>query len=102
MKHEWPVVSAVSQCLIDGRARVARGWCKDRLRSEYGDVCAIGALYPGSLSDRSPELEAAARLLGECLGGPVYAVSPYNDLPSTTKADILSLYDRAIEKSRSD
>jgi hypothetical protein len=99
MKHEWPVVSAVSQCLIDGRARVARGWCQGRLRDENGGSCAIGALYSGSLSDRSLETFEAYCLLNDCLGG---QVSAYNDLPSTTQADILSLYDRAIEKSRSD
>lgn len=100
MKHEWPIVSAVSKCLIDGRARVARGWGKGRLRAENGDVCPIGALYSGALSDTGPVISIAARLLWECLGG--QSVSLYNDLPSTTKADILSLYDRAIEKSRSE
>ncbi len=56
--------------------------------------CALGACraVSGSLTDESP----AARQIRDALGGRQYDLSAFNDAPTTTHADVLALFDRAI------
>jgi hypothetical protein len=99
MKHdheqfEIRVESPMVQELRRARARVQKGWCKNTLEDEDGNVCAIGALSLGRncgtmyVSQALIELHSYATIEG------------YNDAPETTQADILALFDRAIELAK--
>ena len=96
-----------------GRDRVARGWvqntnatdavghCVDADDPSAVAWCLIGAIDPPIVSvDWQAYAPYAA--LWEALeqafrSGPL---SNYNDLPTTTQADIVALFDRAIEEQR--
>jgi hypothetical protein len=76
-----------------GRDRVAanfrKGWPKN------GRVCAVAALHPeGSALGPCP----AEEILREVLPSPWTSVMWFNDHRTTTKRDILALYDRAIDR----
>src|SRR4051794_29615462 len=89
--------------LIAARAEVERGWCKYYLTNHAtGNVCAVGALYRAAGEDVSAPsggglktVKALRRILQDALG-PARLVTCFNDHPSTTKADVIALYDRAI------
>jgi hypothetical protein len=57
--------------------------------------CALGAVYATSGGARGADVEALliAALPAECSAGDV---GYFNDLPATTHADVLALFDRAI------
>lgn len=99
MKHEWPIdtkVGPVTQALIDGRrSLVANGWCQGSTLDYQGRHCAVGALRPFIVAC------FAVRELMAVLPHELTNVPAYNDLPTTTLADILALYDRAIARARS-
>lgn len=95
MKHEWPITtdSPVVQALKEGRRKIEKGWIKGAIMTKNG-YCATGAI-----------MENGWELMGEAMRF-LYANLPprargsiavYNDDPRTTKADILTLYDRAIK-----
>jgi hypothetical protein len=106
---------AILGLLERGRMRVRRGWCQEvlaKLRSgqrvlgfrvrpipdeEVRDVCAIGAIFIEE--PFSHNVRTAIRYLRESLppGWRGSSVSFYNDNKCRTRAEILSLYDRAIE-----
>jgi len=58
--------------------------------------CAFGALQANAVGHAASYI-AACDILEACL--PEKSVVSYNDHPTTTKADILALYDRAIERA---
>ena len=88
--------------LIRARAKVREGWTQNKLAVDrYGYAalphrpnacrwCASGALR----AVNAPWL--AYRVLREQT--PRHLVATYNDEPGRTQADILDLFDRAIEK----
>ena len=98
MRHE--IVSPTVQRLLDGRERVARGWCQKLSTGNPNDgsptqYCALAAVsnevYPYSVN------EDIVLLLQRSLPKGFRSVMVYNDLPTTTQKDIIALYDRAIE-----
>lgn len=99
MKHEWPIdtqVGSVTQALIDGRrSLVANGWRQGGTLDGQGRHCAVGALRPFKVAS------TAVRELMAVLPHERTNVPAYNDDPTTTFADILALYDRAIARARS-
>jgi hypothetical protein len=76
--------------LIAARAEVEKGWRKGGQEDKDGNVCALGAVWRVSgVREDCPHT------------APLYAVHDgsiafWNDDPSTTKADVLALFDRAI------
>jgi hypothetical protein len=101
----------VLDVLIAARAEVAKGWAKGAdyagWTSSEGGVCAMGGIYRSAKTDECRYADlygAAASALAphvpadfECAyySGPAM-VGEFNDHPSTTKADVLALFDRAI------
>lgn len=90
--------------LIAARAEVEKGWCKKDLEDSVGNVCVVGAIErvtcggrgkrnfaPGWSTLRFTQLwDHMATFV------PQSVVQAFNDDPSTTKADVLALFDRAI------
>lgn len=101
MKHVSPevFVGPVTKELMDGRIRVELGWCQGRFVDERGFVCALGALGRRAESTR---MFATELYLKKALPVANCVVVEYNDEPGRTKADILALYDRAIELAKRD
>ena len=89
VKHE--TIPAVVQDLMKGRQRIVENWAKGcGLNSPSDGYCAVSAIdYDGSRS-------SAHRLLNRSLPEGQRSIHRYNDHPTTTKQDILDLYDRAI------
>jgi hypothetical protein len=97
------------------RERIAHGWTQGAFaRDAAGNVtedkrpdavcfCALGALQLDWYSDQ-PSVEALANAVEVVPVGcspltiisPFTIVSHFNDLPTTTQADVLALFDRAI------
>lgn len=108
--------------LIKAKDIVEKGWCKNSLfrdangkairSTEYTDgchVCAIGAMKIAALNInfQSGEYSKALKALGKetpmwpedyQLRGMQMPIDSFNDQSTTTKQDILNLYDRAIAK----
>jgi hypothetical protein len=84
--------------LIAARAEVEKGWCKYTLERGTGEVCAIGALR--RVKAKGEVLgSGVVQALTEALPRPFRAsveIANFNDLSTTTKADVLALFDRAI------
>lgn len=99
----------VVEQLIDTRALIAHGWTKGAWsRKVFGRqcYCLSGALIKASvgeitwLSGRArdivtDEASAVARQRGDMSGSMI----DFNDRPSTSKADVLAVLDRAILKA---
>lgn len=90
--------------LREGRERVARGWTQGAYardaagRSVYAwtpEACAWCALGAMRGVGRSGAEYDEARATLERLT-PARSVSSFNDAPTTTQADVLALFDRAI------
>jgi hypothetical protein len=90
--------------LVKARAEVEKGWTQGRPCDEHGNVCAMGALGRAMglvLSTRvgsaplevyrSPASDVLHRLTPRSM-----TLQQLNDLPETTQADVLALFDRAI------
>lgn len=94
----YEVTSPVTQMLIEGKDRVQSGWCQQTMR-QRGSVCIIGSLR---IRDFDAFLEAEGVLLNavNLLGYPQRTVRDFNDDMSRTKAQILEVYDKAIELSK--
>jgi hypothetical protein len=94
----------VLDVLIAARAEVEKGWCKGHLvNDDTGDVCAMGAVYRAAGDDfvTAPVPDSVLamadrtrRILEDALNG--RHVPFFNDASSTTKADVVALFDRAI------
>jgi hypothetical protein len=89
MKRE--TISPVVSALLKGRAAVEANWCQG---FGVGDqVCAVEALWRRG----AKAIVFPLAFLERALPVPWISVMGYNDAKETTKADILALYDRAIE-----
>jgi len=110
MKHqshiEGHAVPPVVDLLMRGRARVAQGWRKHGLAEKDGEVCILAGIggRDGIQMDGPPVFFQAQHFLYLALGRTEEApgcegiwVAKYNDARETTQADILALYDRAID-----
>ena len=103
-------MTEVTELLTEARARIARGWTQGAsARDVTGSVtrawaeeavcwCAMGAV--ACRDDDWTTAEPAWAALRAAVGGETW-VSEWNDAPGRTQADVLALYDRAIERSRS-
>jgi hypothetical protein len=82
--------------LKGARERVEKGWCKHRLRDGQGNVCAVGAICLQTGAEMPARHPAAAQLrkfLPKEFGG---EIADFNDARSTTKEDVLMLFDKAL------
>ncbi len=104
----------VLQQLIEGRARVASGWCKGVLYDFDGRFCARGAVIVHNIIEKKQysyghndvgwraEQALYAALPSEWNGdhdGPHCSrdrIAYFNNATTTTQADVLALFDRAI------
>lgn len=90
-----PVTSPVIEALREGRARVERGWCQHTSMNAAGAVCALGALGDQYGNLRVPD---AGDMLCATAGAQCYAdIGNWNDAPERTQADVIALYDKAID-----
>jgi hypothetical protein len=89
--------------LIAARAEVEKGWTQGRPCDEHGNVCAMGALTRVLGEELRTTISAAPAAVYDsdaCYA--LEAVCPdewvqrFNDLPDTTQADVIALFDRAI------
>lgn len=105
-----PVTS--KEILIAARAKIAdpHGWIKGAYSKNCPSgwaYCALGAIKDNPGKECTSEQIEACLLLSNALPDPNtsmhYAtrITDYNDLETTTHADVLSLYDRAIEAAAS-
>jgi hypothetical protein len=82
------------EVLMKARAEVEKGWCKYHSEDGHGNVCAMGGIRRVTGSYHDGDGLVAVRALSGVVGDLI--VPDYNDDPSTTKADVLALFDRAI------
>ena len=95
----------------DARALVANGWCKidaaqtedgkkcDILNVEAKKFCVAGANYNASKGDSLLMAEMITRLYDHIPDNTTkMAMISYNDMETTTHADILKLYDNALSQ----
>jgi hypothetical protein len=88
--------------LVAARAEVEAGWCKGWTVDHRGNVCAFGAVETalGVSKARRRNVEIIMGNPSDALWTALpagYATVPrFNDDPHTTKADVLALFDRAI------
>jgi len=72
-------------------------WCKYELFDISGRCCAVGAIYK-TTGENLNAYHNAVDALEKGLPGIYDHVPSYNDRNGTKHADIMALYDRAIEK----
>jgi len=86
------------------RDEVEKGWCKFALEDKEGNVCVLGAIQRAidwnAFHTTVPNghrlfvaIDALARVLPEFAKGSVVV---YNNHSSTTKEDVLNLFDKAL------
>jgi hypothetical protein len=80
------------EILIAARVEIEKGWCKHALEDINGNCCALGAL------DRVRGLGTEAGKGVRRALPPEYdrSIVAFNNDPTTTQADVLALFDRAI------
>lgn len=101
-----PILPELTQYLIEARGFVERGWCKKSYINTIGSVCAVGGLEASERKKYgrficTPFFTKARQLLQQSIPAhfAYQGTESYNDSLSTTKQDILDLYDRAIQLS---
>lgn len=104
-----PITNPVIERLRLGRARVAEAWCQKYFSSDGHAVCAAGGITrtiaPARVTQLAivdPEYDNALGFLAAALGVPVYRIAAWNDAPERTQADVLALYDKAIDLAIAD
>jgi hypothetical protein len=91
--------------LMRAKARIEKGWCKNTFEDSRGRVCALGPFFGDSwLSKYAKELELLKEAIPkdcnirpESWNGDIFDIAVFNNARSTTKEDVLALYDKAIE-----
>lgn len=91
MKHE--TLPAVVVKLMVGRERAARGLCQGRFRRRRPESLGGDLNCPRTAVDEDPN---ALSYLSAALP-PGHSIISYVDAPGRTLAEILALFDRAIE-----
>lgn len=102
-------MKTVIQLLKDAKERIEKnGHCKDQLWDEQGRCCIIGAVSrahgPAGAAVYNPDAYFAAMNSIRAsipADAPTQSIPGYNDLPETTKEDVLALFDRAIARVES-
>lgn len=72
-----------------------RGWVQGNFETARG-CCAVGAIIAETLHNNDA-FYAAENALDEALGMYAVLITEWNDDPSRTKEEVLSLFDKAIE-----
>ena len=103
-------MNKTTELLTEARARIARGWTQGaNARNAAGGVTLAWAEEAvcwdtmGAVACRDDDwttAEPAWAALRAAVGGETW-VAEWNDAPGRTREDVLALYDRAIERSRS-
>lgn len=95
------MAKSMSQQLQEARALIAQGWCQGQMRTVHPDgsqsYCLVGAAF--AATPNRIERWALYRLLAQHLPdgfGRFGDVACFNDSPSTTQADALAVFDRAL------
>ena len=92
MKHE--TIPAVVQDLMNARQLIVEKWAKGcGLSAPAEGYCALTALRDGGNPQDLMQLLRGSLTVGQP------SIHGYNDHPTTTKQDILDLYDRAISRA---
>lgn len=93
--RDGPVV----KCLRDARRLVAKGWCQHLGEDAYGNHCVMGAVgeVAGDTDTHVKAYRALANAIPLTRMGFYQGVAEYNDAPGRKKAEILALFDKAIE-----
>lgn len=88
-------MSEMLEVLKKAREKINNGWCQGDYVNEEGCVCTVGAVEL-TIGRESilfyPTLDFLTKFLPKYSDCVIY----YNDHPSTTKEDILALFDKAI------
>lgn len=84
--------------LIEGRARIEKGWCQGKLRGWGGEVCMMGSVLEFERKSywSDPLYKQAVTKLWQAIefsGG----VPKWNDAPGRKKEEIIAAFDKAIE-----
>ena len=96
MPFDGTKLDETTKLLIEGRAKVERGWIQGAYCTVDG-VCMTGALGYGGDGVFDIELDildAATKRLEAATGW--CPVTLWNDVPGRTQAEVIAAYDRAI------
>ena len=90
-------VDPVLELLVKARAFLAseKNWCKGSYGTNDGRRCAHGALMTDDMDLYGRARDALTAALPKGCGH--FMPMGFNDAPSTAHADVLALFDRAIE-----
>lgn len=101
MRHE--TIPPLVEGLMRARSYVDGGWCQGSLSVIADDgqrFCAIGALTKAFDILEDEYIRAVTHLeRAVAFTHPPFSVIGFNDRPDTTKADILAMFDRAIQSA---
>lgn len=70
-------------------------WCKGAFRDRHGRICAITAISSAAISNYREMRGALFDQIIQPRRKPI-GVGAFNDLPTTTHADVMALFDRAL------
>ena len=103
-------MNKVIDLLEIGRLLIKKGWCQNALSldSQGQSVhpssisaskwCVLGAIA-SQMSDDNVE-EKVIHLLNSNIPDNTFSIQDFNDLTSTSKTDVLGLFDKAIRKAQ--
>lgn len=94
MKHEFAVETESLGILRRARSYIEQGWCKGRLEDDDGNVCMYGAIERASPRRKRGPYDLIRKAVFDA--GWIDEASTFNDYKSTTKSDVLAVFDRAI------
>ncbi|MGH3555139.1 MAG: DUF6197 family protein [Mycobacterium sp.] len=85
----------IADVLLIARNRLAAGqWCKGTLRDDHGNVCMYGALSEAMSRHGRLDSHDVTKLLIPHMW--CCSMAAFNDAPSTTLADVLTVFDKAL------
>lgn len=90
---------SVLRLLIVGRERVQRGWCQGAYRIGES-VCLVEGVRDPAFEPKYWHI--AYDYLKRALPAPWWTRSGYNDAEGRTQAEVIAVYDRAIDLRRAD
>lgn len=98
-----PITSPVIEKLRLGRALIeARGLCRGIPKDPNGPLCAIWGITKSSYVNGDGTMDQAINYLAKAIPDNRLAIATWNDLPDTTKDDVIAAYDRAIDLAVAD
>lgn len=89
-----PTDLEVDEALQETARLIERGWCQGSTGDGFA-LCLFGAARQATRGqDQNPLFRAVVGRIGALIGGPMQ-LAFWNDVPERTKADVLSLIERA-------